>query len=1045
MVEVTFNSPGVYTREIDLSQPTSRGPSGIPAGIIGTSVRGPAFVPVTVADFTSFISVFGNTDGEKFGPMAMREWLRNARAGTFLRVLGTGDGKARNADGTVTNAGFIVGDKLPQGNGLLGDNKFAETAFASLDPLARGNIAKPGRTFVLGCFMSESIGSTYLQDSGIIAPHEVKQAHGIVRGMILAASGVIVTMSSSIVSDNAFTTLTSKAAIDFTDNMPNSTGSIQGNPLGDVLQDGTQTFQLLINGMKDTSKRVKTLSFDPDSDTYFAKQLNKDPLKLEEEGILLYSHFDVRSKFALPVQHHYTSGSAAGSGFGDASSRPLVAVGFVMSSSAARNSGSLSNKVSTKQGSVGFVGYPNLENFQDRFTTAVTPFVISQKFGGKAQSLFRLHARDDGAAGGGSYKATIENIKTSDNPNNPYGTFDLTLRKIDDTDKNKITIDAFRGCDLNPSSDNYVERRVGSKHVYFDFDKKSGGQKLVEIPGYENKSPYVRIEMSSYMNGNPDKSALPMGFRGIGHLVTSGSAAKQDTATPGNKKLLWSPGVSGTVAFGPNYLGVKSIKQPPIPMRDNIKEGSEADSSFTWGIQFEVKPSPSTPNISQKFDESILNFIKHYPTHSKNAQPVFVSNNPGAASAGGCILDCDKFNKNQFTLENIEVLTSSITSKPDTENWAAARYRRSGVLVGTATAADNSTYVTRFLKSTDLSDTTCQNLAKFTFPFVGGFDGLNIFDREKSKLTDIAAKRELLDTPQGLKSGPSVAAYRKAVDIMEEKSDVDIQLLAIPGIRQPNITDHAMESVERRFDALYILDIENKDSTNNFVTSSGPPFASVTNTVAGFSSRNLDTSFAAAYYPDVVVTDEAIGAPIDCPPSVAVLGALSLNDTKGAPWTAPAGLNRGTLESVTEASVKLKRADLDNLYVNKINPIVAINGAGPVIYGQKTLQAAQTALDRINVRRLLIDVRRKVKSVANGLLFEPNREDTLVKFNNSVVPILNNIQQAQGLDAFKVQIDTTTTTQADVENNTIRGKIFLQPTRSVEFISLDFVVTNAGS
>jgi len=116
-----------------------------------------------------------------------------------------------------------------------------------------------------------------------------------------------------------------------------------------------------------------------------------------------------------------------------------------------------------------------------------------------------------------------------------------------------------------------------------------------------------------------------------------------------------------------------------------------------------------------------------------------------------------------------------------------------------------------------------------------------------------------------------------------------------------------------------------------------------------------------------------------------------------------------------------------------------------VVFGQKTLQAAQSALDRVNVRRLLIDVRRKVRSVANTLLFEPNRADTLARFSSAVNPILLQIQQQQGLDRFKVQIDTSTTTQADVENNTIRGKIFLQPTRSVEFISLDFVVTNAGA
>ena len=116
-----------------------------------------------------------------------------------------------------------------------------------------------------------------------------------------------------------------------------------------------------------------------------------------------------------------------------------------------------------------------------------------------------------------------------------------------------------------------------------------------------------------------------------------------------------------------------------------------------------------------------------------------------------------------------------------------------------------------------------------------------------------------------------------------------------------------------------------------------------------------------------------------------------------------------------------------------------------MVFGQKTLLAAQSSLDRVNVRRLLIDIRRSVRTVANSILFEPNREETLAKFNSLVNPILQSVQDRNGVDRFKVIIDTTTTTQADIENNTLRGKIFLQPTRTAEFISLDFVVANASN
>ena len=301
-------------------------------------------------------------------------------------------------------------------------------------------------------------------------------------------------------------------------------------------------------------------------------------------------------------------------------------------------------------------------------------------------------------------------------------------------------------------------------------------------------------------------------------------------------------------------------------------------------------------------------------------------------------------------------------------------------------------------------------------------------------------------TNQGGKQGATVATFRKAVDVMGEKSDVDIQLLAIPGIRHGSVTDYTMDAIEERFDAVYIMDIEERDKLNNVVTSSITQKTSVTYTAQSFKSRNLDNSFAAAYFPDVIVRDPATQTNVQCPPSVGVLGAFSKNDAIAHPWFAPAGFTRGAMDSVIEAQVKLSRDNLDTLYDVDINPITAFpQTPGVVVFGQKTLQAAQSALDRVNVRRLLIDVRRKVKGVANSILFEPNRAETLARFSTAVEPILAQIQAQQGIDRFKVVIDTSTTTKIDVENNTIRGKIFLQPTRSVEFISLDFVVTNAGA
>ena len=156
MPELTFRSAGVSSREIDSSGPRSTTPVGVPAGVIGTANDGPAFVPVTIGSFSDFVASFGASDGEKFGPLAVYEWLQSAGSCTYLRVLGCGDGKKRDSNtGRVTNAGFVVGAKQVQGNGIVATNPYANVE------------GVPGRTYFLGCFMSESAGSTVFSSAGI--------------------------------------------------------------------------------------------------------------------------------------------------------------------------------------------------------------------------------------------------------------------------------------------------------------------------------------------------------------------------------------------------------------------------------------------------------------------------------------------------------------------------------------------------------------------------------------------------------------------------------------------------------------------------------------------------------------------------------------------------------------------------------------------------------------------------------------------------------------------------------------------------------------
>jgi phage tail sheath protein FI len=400
-----------------------------------------------------------------------------------------------------------------------------------------------------------------------------------------------------------------------------------------------------------------------------------------------------------------------------------------------------------------------------------------------------------------------------------------------------------------------------------------------------------------------------------------------------------------------------------------------------------------------------------------------------------------------FSLEHIRVRTGSAGTTgnnlpADVEQWHSASYVRNASLNLDAKNHENKT---RYFRAADLETPGNRRYAKFSFFLQGGYDGTDIFNTDKSQFKNNAIRREIDNaSDQGGVNGPTTAAYRKAIDVMGVKSEVDIKLLAIPGIRVPSVTDFATTAVENRFDALYLMDIEQMNSSNKVITGSSD-LVDVKNTVQRFKNRGLDSSFAAAYFPDVVLRDPTTDNLVVAPSTTAVLGAFSLNDAIAHPWFAPAGFTRGALNAVEGANVRLSRKNLDDLYDVDINPLTSFPGTGVVVYGQKTLQANASALDRINVRRLLINVRRSVRQVANSLLFEPNRQETLDKFSSLVNPILQRVQEQGGVDRYRVIIDTSTTTQADVENNTIRGKIFLQPTRTVEFIALDFVVTNAGA
>tara|TARA_B100000131_G_scaffold233574_1_gene225466 strand:+ start:800 stop:3250 length:2451 start_codon:yes stop_codon:yes gene_type:complete len=320
---------------------------------------------------------------------------------------------------------------------------------------------------------------------------------------------------------------------------------------------------------------------------------------------------------------------------------------------------------------------------------------------------------------------------------------------------------------------------------------------------------------------------------------------------------------------------------------------------------------------------------------------------------------------------------------------------------------------------------------KFAVPMQYGFDGVNP-SVTKNTGGDITATNVMgFDCSAAAKSGS--VAYRRAIATVSNPDEIDINMLVTPGIMHslhPSVTNYAIDKVESRADCFYVMD--SAQWADNVQTA-----------VSNVST--LDTNYVATYYPWVKMDDPDTGVGVWVPPSVVIPGVMAFTDSVAHEWFAPAGLNRGGLTSVRVPKKKLTHTDRDTLYEGRVNPIATFPGQGVVVFGQKTLQAKPSALDRINVRRLLIRLKKFIASSSRFLVFEQNDSSTRARFLNIVNPFLESVQANSGLSAFKVVMDDSNNTPDVIDRNQMVGQIFIQPTRTAEFIVLDFTVLPTGA
>jgi hypothetical protein len=336
---------------------------------------------------------------------------------------------------------------------------------------------------------------------------------------------------------------------------------------------------------------------------------------------------------------------------------------------------------------------------------------------------------------------------------------------------------------------------------------------------------------------------------------------------------------------------------------------------------------------------------------------------------------------------------------------------------------------------------------QFTTCLHGGADGLNIRESDPFRNSQWdSTSTEATDAPYN--------SVTVAMDSLSDPEVVEYNVASMPGLTYNTLNNKLVDMCENRGDALAVIDLKGgyqppSESDGTRVERRGK-----VKTVVSEKRNNLqvNSSYGCAYYPWVQIRDTINGVTLWAPPSVVAIGAMSYGEANSQLWFAPAGFTRGGLSAnraggvpVVGVEEKLTSKQRDRLYENQINPIASFPAEGIVIFGQKTLQVGASALDRINVRRLLIYLKKQVSRFAATILFDQNVEVTWTRFKSKVEPFLADVKAGLGLTDYKVILDETTTTPDLIDRNIMYAKIYIKPARSIEYIAIDFIITNTGA
>jgi len=1005
-----FISPGVFVDEIDNSQlpatPTEVGPV-----IIGRSRKGPGDKPVQINSYSDFVQTFGNPVAGNEGGDAWREgnhsaptyaayaakaWLRNNAPITFVRTLGSQASNATDAG----KAGWEVNE---------------------------ANAANTGGVFALVVWPSSSLSGRFTDGSFAVSGGLTAPVTGAVAAQFYTNGRVLLSASAG------FQAL-----------------SDQGSTLIEVAN--KDSFNLLFTGSNQPLAKLK-VSLNPDSEHFIRKAVNTNPTVLNSAITTTSTRdFYQGGHYFLGESYEYSINPAGADSIG-------LLEGI--SSGSSDGTGSVSyEKFHAAIMPMVVNGTSSIQqnNFRGAAQKASTGWFISQDLsedtGSYAarnqQKLFRLEALTAGAWAQEEIKVSISNIKGPVGDYQSYGSFSVLVRSISDTDNRQEILERYDNLNLNPVSEDYIAKRIGDRYQVYD----TTDERNVEYGEFENQSNYIRVVMNEDVAAGTIETRLvpfgmfgPIKYRDVS--MTSGSdgfspygtynpdAARGNTqtmldgsssATYGDAGYIPSETNSGILNVGsilPDLLQAAfsaSIRFPSVPLRTRSTWGSPRSTKNTFWGAWTGRSSTDTffsPQIidclrPRSFDQTVV------------PAPLSVD----VAGETSALTGSEAYEAAWvFSLDNI--------SGSAADGYRYANNYRS---LGTSVTAVGSTGYKAALDA---------GLDRFTTTLHGGFDGYDITERDpfRNSESGFASATEENTSYQ-------LFSLRKSINMVSDPDDVQMNAIVIPGIIRPQVTNYLLEIAEDRGDALAIIDIQNAYTPDTEGTGSAEERnAGNTPSIAAstLAARSINNSYGAAYYPWVSILDTNSNQRLWAPPSVAALGVLSTTDRQQAPWFAPAGFTRGGLSEgaagvpVLDVSRRLTADDRDTLYENNINPIAKFPAEGIVIFGQKTLQQTATALDRINVRRLMIFLKREISFIASRLIFAPNAPATWDRFIGQAEPLLRDVEAQFGIDDFRLVLDETTTTPDLIDRNIIYAKLFVKPTRSVEFFAIDFIITNNGA